>query len=79
MESATRRITVPAPPSVEALRIASSFPPAAAEDAGSTPRDTIPAPPPSDTDTSLRCDDEESPPSTLPNPPSSPASKPPKG
>lgn len=62
------RITLPAPPSVEALRIASSFPPA--DDDDFSARDTIPAPPPSSARVASVDDDA---PSTIPGPPPVPA------
>ena len=64
-----QRITLPAPPTEEALRASTPFPPPRDEDA---PRDTTPAPPPSSVKRRSDTDPEpesEAPPSTIPGPP----------
>jgi hypothetical protein len=63
------RITIPAPPSVDMLRLATPLPP------GEHPHpDTIPAPPPSSARRPVHRDEEdEAVPSTIPGPPRLPS------
>jgi len=80
-KAAAERATIPAPPSLEALRAATPYPPPADPDADLERRrqaelDTIPAPPPASSARSLEGDGEadatqppERVPSTIPGPP----------
>ena len=68
------RITLPAPPSPEALRASTPFPPRNDEDDRVKPLDTVPAPPPSAsrkrTESGVvESGGEDSVPSTIPGPP----------
>lgn len=64
------RITIPAPPSADVLRLATPLPPA---DRAHAP-DTIPAPPPSSARRPVQPEDgEEQVPSTVPGPPRLPS------
>jgi hypothetical protein len=65
----SERITIPAPPSADVLRLATPLPPAER-----TAPDTIPAPPPSSARRPLQQGDgEENVPSTIPGPPRLPS------
>jgi hypothetical protein len=59
------RITIPAPPTEEALRLATPVPPPEAAER----RDTTPAPPPSSIRRRADTDEMEAVPSTIPGPP----------